>query len=96
MLGNTESTDKLNRLNTSIPNCTETSELDLCLSDLSSVIEHTASPIFKKLSNNPKEAQPIFTNNIFSENPWFDEKCVEKKHYFLRMLDKYRESKNDI
>ena len=24
------------------------------------------------------------------------EKCVEKKHYFLRMLDKYRESKNDI
>ena len=68
-LGNTESTDKLNRLNISIPSCTETYELDQCLSDLSSVIEHAASPIFKKFSNKQKEAQQIFTNNNISENP---------------------------
>ena len=60
VLGNIESTDKLNRLNTSIPSCTETYKLGQCLSDLSSVIEHAASLIFQNLSNKPKEAQPMY------------------------------------
>ena len=70
-------------------------EIDQCLSDFVNVIEHAASPILKKASSKPKDAQQ-FVNNSISENPWFDERCVEKKHYFLRMLDKYRETKNDI
>ena len=35
----------------------------------------------------------MFSNKT-GENPWYDERCNEKK-YFLRMLNKFRESKND-
>ena len=89
------STESLNKLNTSIPRCSENHEIDQCLSDFVNIIEHAASPIFKD-SNKHKDAKQLFTNNNISENPWFDERCGEKKHYFLRMLDKYRESKNEI
>ena len=89
------STESLNKLSTSIPRCSENHEIDQCLSDFVNIIEHAASPIFKD-SNKHKDAKQSFTNNNISENPWFDERCVEKKHYFLCMLDKYRESKNEI
>ena len=89
------STESLNKLNTSIPGCSENHEIDQCLSDFVNIIEHAASPIFKD-SNKHKDAKQLFTNNNISENPWFDERCVEKKHYFLHMLDKYRESKSEI
>ena len=34
-------------------------------------------------------------SNITGENPWYDEKCIEKEYYFLRRVSKFRESKND-
>ena len=79
-LGDMESNEHLNRLNTCIPSCTESNELDQCLSDLSSVIERAASPIFKWLSSTKNEARPSVSNNNIPENPWFDEQCAEKKH----------------
>ena len=87
-------TEKLNRLNASIPNCTENYEIDQCLSELTSIIKQTASPIFKKSSNKSQSMEHMFPNKN-GGNPWYDERCIEKKYDFLRMLNKFRESKND-
>ena len=59
-LKNAETTEKLNRLNASIPNCTENYEIDQCLSELTSIIEQAASPIFKNHQINPKARNICF------------------------------------
>ena len=81
-------------MNASIPNCTENYEIDQCLSELTCIIEQAASPIFKNSANKSQGTEHMFSNKT-GENPWYDERCIEKKYYFLRMLNKFGESKND-
>ena len=92
-LKTSNTTEKLSELNVRIPNCTENNEIDQCLADFNNIIEHAASPMFKKSFNPPNDSER--TCEIRQEAPWYDERCAEKKFYFMQMLDKYRLSKSD-
>ena len=93
-LKTTDTTERLSELNARIPSCTENNEIEQCLADFNNIIEHAASPMFKESFNPPNNSER--TSIIKQEAPWFDERCAEKKFYFMRMLDKYRLSKSDV
>ena len=87
-------TERLNELNARIPNCTENGEINQCLTDFNAIIENAASPVYKETCKPPNISEQSCPNK--QEAPWFDERCTEKKYYFMRMLDRYRLSKNDV
>ena len=93
-LKTTDTTERLSELNARIPSCAENNEIEQCLADFNNIIEHAASPMFKESFNPPNNSER--TSIIKQEAPWFDERCAEKKFYFMRMLDKYRLSKSDV
>ena len=96
LLDRAEIAEKLGSLNPRISNCTTRDEANKCLSEFTSLLEDVASPLFKATSNNTNVNASERLFNDKNLNPWYDEHCIEKKHYFLRMLDKYRESKDDV
>ena len=77
-----------------IPNCTENGEINQCLTDFNAIIENAASPVYKETCKPPNISEQSCPNK--QEAPWFDERCTEKKYYFMRMLDRYRLCKNDV
>ena len=96
LLDRAEIAEKLGSLNPRISNCTTRDDANECLSEFTSLLEDVASPLFKATSNNTNVNASERLFNDKNLNPWYDEHCIEKKHYFLRMLDKYRESKDDV
>lgn len=96
ILSQNETTKKLETLNLKIANCRENEGISTCISEFTNLIENIASPIFKRTNyrNNDKSAEKVNFSDV-KENPWFDEKCNEKKHVFSFMLNKYRDSKSD-
>ena len=95
LLQRPEITEKLTALNSKIPNCTERVEANAYLSEFSSILENVASPLFKATSNKTNTNSTERCVDEKKSNPWYNEQCIEKKHYFLRKLDKYRETKDD-
>lgn len=95
LLQQPEIIEKLTDLNSRIPNCMERVEADTFLSEFTTILENVASPLFKATSNKIKTNETEQCFNEKKSNPWYDVQCIEKKHYFLRMLDKYREFKDD-
>ena len=96
LLDRAEIAEKLGSLNPRISNCTTRDEANECLSEFTFLLEDVASPLFKATSNNTNVNASERLFNDKNLNPWYDEHCIEKKHYFLRMLDKYRVSKDDV
>ena len=72
----------------------ENGEINQCLTDFNAIIENAASPLYKETCKPPNISEQSCANK--QEAPWFDERCTEKKYYFMRMLDRYRLSKNDV
>ena len=56
------------------------------------MIGDISSPIFKPSQSESKE-HVNFSKK--TDTPWFNDKCEEKRHYFLHYLDRYRASKTD-
>ena len=84
--------DKLHVLNQKIINSSCNDEIDVCISDFTNMIGDISSPIFKPSQSENKE-QVNFSKK--TDTPWFNDKCEEKRHYFLHYLDRYRASKTD-
>ncbi|MCW4345840.1 MAG: reverse transcriptase family protein [Candidatus Thiodiazotropha endolucinida] len=81
-------TEKLNILNTKITNCSNVNDVKSCVSDFTNVLDNIARPLFnKKINFNSKSNH--------GSNSWYNDECREEKYNFLRMLDKYRQSKTD-
>ena len=87
-------TERLNELNARIPNCTENGEINQCLTDFNAIIERAACPFYKETKQPPNISEQTNVNK--QEAPWFDERCAEKRYYFMRMLDRYRLSNSDV
>ena len=62
------------------------------MSALVNIFETVTSPVFIKMQKIKPKPSFFFSNEIY--NPWYDERCAEKKNS-LRMLDKYRGSRDD-
>ena len=87
--------EQLNSLNANISSCDENG-INTCLEEFVSIFDTVCAPIFKKTRQ--RDCSDASSNITFSnkkENPWYTDECHEKKHFFLYLLDKYRESKTD-
>ena len=87
--------EQLNSLNANISSCDENG-INTCLEEFVSIFDTVCAPIFKKTRQ--RDCSDASSNITFSnkkENPWYTDECHEKKHCFLYLLDKYRESKTD-
>ena len=90
-LNDDATTEQLNSLHTNISSCDDENGINSCLDEFVSIFNHVCAPIFKKTKQGP----PCNNFSFKKENPWYTEECNEKKHYFLYLLNKYRESKTD-
>ena len=90
-LNDDATTEQLNSLHTYISSCDDENGINSCLDEFVSIFNHVCAPIFKKTKQGP----PCNDFSFKKENPWYTEECNEKKHYFLYLLNKYRESKTD-
>ena len=81
-------------LNAEISDCSNSTDIDSCLSEFVGIIDDVSSPFFKKYhsknATENKNKEP--TEN---KNPWYNEECHESKYIFLHMLNKYRSFKTD-
>ena len=84
--------DKLQNLNQQILDSSCNEEIDSCISVFTNLISDISSPIFKS-SRRDKNDQNLFSKQ--KDTPWFDDRCEEKRHYFLHYLSRYRASKTD-
>lgn len=90
-LSSSEVTDKLRALNSKISSSATCAETQSCVSNLVKIIEDVSSPLFKKVKHDV-DSEPLSNIRL---NPWYNDECQERKKYFLQMLDKYRNLKND-
>ena len=85
---------KLTSLNAKISDCSNSTDIDSCLSEFVGIIDDVSSPFFKKYhSKNATESKN--KEPAENKNPWYNEECHESKYIFLHMLNKYRSFKTD-
>ena len=81
-------------LNAKISDCSNSTDIDSCLSEFEGIFDEVSSPFIKKYhsrnATENKNKEP--TEN---KNPWYNEECHESKYVFLHMLNKYRSFKTD-
>ena len=75
--------DKLHVLNQKINDSSCNDEIDVCISDFINMIGDISSPIFKPSKSENKEQVNLSKK---TDTPWFNDKCEEKRHYFLHYL----------
>ena len=81
-------------LNAKISDCSNSTDIDSCLSEFVGIIDDVSSPFFKKYhSKNATESKN--KEPAENKNPWYNEECHESKYIFLHMLNKYRSFKTD-
>ena len=89
-LNDEHTTEQLNLLHANISSCDENG-ITTCLEEFVSIFDNVCSPILKK----SKQGSSTDYFSFKKENPWYTEECNERKHYFLYLLNKYRDSKTD-
>ena len=90
-LQSSEVTDKLRVLTSKISSSATYTDTQSCVSDFVKIIEGVSSPLFRKVKYDV-DSEPLSNIRL---NPWYTDECQERKNYFLHMLDKYRNLKND-
>ena len=88
-------TNRLEHVNLNIARCHGNNDIECCVSSFIDVLEQVSTPLFSKKISNASNAPENDHHDKEGNQPWYTDECREKQFYFHKMLQKFRERKND-